>query len=185
MLGECVVFPYDHGKRIVDQGLNGQRSFVDGSAQKADIEAVFHQLGNLLGGAQFGELELDVGVVPAVRAHHIRQDTVDRGLQGTDVEVPQLPGGGPARGRERSFAVREREPGLFEKCVAGIGELDRPPGPIDQVHSQLAFQLLNLLTKRRLRNMEPFGGTAEVSFLRHGHEVAQQPQLRVAHILKI
>ena len=88
-------------------------------------------------------------------------------------------------GGECPFAVRERELGLNEQCVAGIGEFNWAPGPVDQFHSELAFQLLNLLTQRRLGDVESLRGAAEVAFLGHGDEVAKQAHLRIDHISRI
>jgi hypothetical protein len=89
------------------------------------------------------------------------------------MKMTEVTGGRPARGRKGPFAVCERQPGLSQKCSSGIGQFDRAPGPIDEAHPQLAFQLLDLLTERRLGNVEPLGGAAEVSFLGDGHEVAK------------
>jgi len=75
--------------------------------------------------------------------------------------------------------------GLNEQCVAGIGEFNWAPGPVDQFHSELAFQLLNLLTQRRLGDVESLRGAAEVAFLGHGDEVAKQAHLRIDHISRI
>jgi hypothetical protein len=79
------------------------------------------------------------------------------------MKVAEMTGGCPARCGECPFAVRERELGLNEQCVAGIGEFNWAPGPVDQFHSELAFQLLNLLTQRRLGDVESLRGAAEVA----------------------
>ena len=185
MLGECIVLAHDRSERVFNQRLDSQRRFINRPTQESDIEAVFDQLGYLLGGIQFGELEIDVRVVPAMSAHDVRQDAVHGGLQGTNMKMTQMTGGRPACGGEGPFAVRQRQSGLTQKCGAGIGEFDRAPGPIDEVHSQLAFELLNLLTQRWLGDVKALGGAAEVSFLGHGHEVAKQAHLRIGHIHRI
>ena len=126
VLGKRMVFTHDSRERVVNERLHGQRPFIDRPTQEADIEAVVDQLGNLLGGPQFGELEFDVGVVPAMGTHDVGQDTVHGGLQRTDMKMTEVTGGRPARGRKGPFAVRERQPGLSQKCVpASVSSIGR------------------------------------------------------------
>ena len=46
-----------------------------------------------------------------------------------------------------------------------------------QADPELALQLADLLGQRRLRDVQPLGGPAEVKFLGDGAEVAQVAQL--------
>ena len=61
VLGECIVLAHDRSERVFNQRLDSRRRFIDRPAQESDIEAVFDQLGYLLGGVQFGEFELTSG----------------------------------------------------------------------------------------------------------------------------
>ncbi|OBK21306.1 hypothetical protein A5634_00480 [Mycobacterium asiaticum] len=152
-LGQAVLLAYDRGERIVNQGVNRQRRVVDGPAQETDIDAVLAQPHHLLNAAQFGELELDVGILPVMRAHDIGQHSVDGRLHRADVQMTELAGAGAACGGEGSLGVGKRQARLLKERGAGVGQLDRSPGPIDQCGAQLALQLLDLLTQRRLRNV--------------------------------
>lgn len=102
-----------------------------------------------------------------------------------DAQLAELPGGGPARRRERPLGVGERKLCLVEQRSARIGELDRAPRPVDELGAQLTLQLLNLLTQRWLRDVQPLRSAPEMAFLGHRHEVAKQSQLRISHICSI
>lgn len=62
---------------------------------------------------------------------------------------------------------------------AGLGQLHALGGAHKQLHAQLFFQLLNLPGERRLRDMQPRRGAADVQLFRHGDEVFQMPEIHV------
>jgi hypothetical protein len=48
---------------------------------------------------------------------------------------------------------------------------------LEQLYHQFAFQLVDLLAERWLRNVKPIGGTGEVQLLGRGDEVFNQAKL--------
>ena len=64
----------------------------------------------------------------------------------------------------------------LEQRLAGGSELDAARGPVEQRLAQLGLEAADLLRERRLRDVQPLGGAAEVPLLGHGDEVAQVPQ---------
>jgi hypothetical protein len=72
---------------------------------------------------------------------------------------------------------------LSEDC-ARLGSKDLPSdrefnlalGPIKKFRAQLGFQVSDLLTKRRLAQMQSLGGPAKVQCLRHGKEIPEVPK---------
>ncbi len=76
--------------------------------------------------------------------------------------------------------MREDHARLLDEQPSGVGQLDVPFGPVEQRNSQFRFELPNLLAERRLAQMEPLGGPAEVQRVGHGHDVPQMTKLHAA-----
>jgi hypothetical protein len=53
---------------------------------------------------------------------------------------------------------------------------------VQQLDAELGLQLPDLLGQRGLRHVEPLGGTAEVPFLGHRHEVPEMTQIHISLI---
>jgi len=60
--------------------------------------------------------------------------------------------------------------------LASNGEFNLTFGPIKKLRSQLGLQVSDLLTKRRLAQMQTLGGPAKVQCLRHGKEIPEVPK---------
>ena len=88
---------------------------------------------------------------------------------------------GPARGEQSEIgggAVQGRQDlaGAVLQQPARLGELDPTRGPVHQPDADLVLELPQVLRQRRLGDVQPGGGAAEVAFLgEHGErpEVAQ------------
>jgi hypothetical protein len=52
-----------------------------------------------------------------------------------------------------------------------------PAAPVKQGHPELLFKPTDLVAQRRLGDMQPLGGPAEVKLLSDGHEVLNEPQV--------
>jgi hypothetical protein len=61
--------------------------------------------------------------------------------------------------------------GLFKKMTAGSGHLYVPLGPVKKLYPKFFFQILDLLTQGRLRDVELFCGPPEMELLGHCNEV--------------
>jgi hypothetical protein len=64
-------------------------------------------------------------------------------------------------------------PGCPQKCLAGVREPHHVVGAFDEVHSQLGFELPDLLAQRGLGHARPLGGPTKMKFIGHHHEIAQ------------
>jgi len=65
--------------------------------------------------------------------------------------------------------------GALQKYFTRASEPNGPRGPREKRVADDRFQLADLLGERRLRQVEPLGGTSEMEFLRDRHEVAKVP----------
>src|SRR5262245_38364040 len=76
-------------------------------------------------------------------------------------------------------AIREEQDlaGLIEEQSSGVGELHLALRTEEQLHLELLLETQDLLTQRRLGDVESGGGAAEVQFFGHGDEVAQVAEL--------
>jgi hypothetical protein len=173
--GQPVVVRERHHERVVEQCLHGECGVVDRSAQEADVEPVFGELAHLLEGPEIHHLERDVGMAAPVFADDVGQDTRDGRLHRADAHLPELTGRHSPGCGERAFRVYQAELGLGEERASRLGQCDRPARAVDQLCTQLAFELPDLLAQRWLGHVQPLGGPAEVTFLGHGDEVAEQP----------
>ncbi len=49
--------------------------------------------------------------------------------------------------------------------------------PVKQCHAELLFETADLMTQRRLGDVQPLGGPAEVKLLSDGDEILDEPQV--------
>jgi hypothetical protein len=108
-----------------------------------------------------------------------RQDADLRGLGASDRQhtgfAPPRQPGHPGR----PFDVSEDPPRFRQERPAGIGELYLSRGAQQKLHLDLFLQLADLLTERRLRDVEPLGRATEVELIGQRHEIAEVPKLHV------
>src|SRR6266853_4000210 len=71
---------------------------------------------------------------------------------------------------------------LDSEDLPSNGEFNLTFGPIKKLRAQLGFQVSDLLTKRRLAQMQTLGGPAKVQCLGHGQEVTEVPKFHNANL---
>jgi hypothetical protein len=84
-----------------------------------------------------------------------------------------------AQRRDRLPAVldlRERGARVGQQGLAGRGQRDRAPVPVEQPFTELGLQALDLLADRGLSDVEPFGGPGEVRLVDDREEVGELPE---------
>jgi hypothetical protein len=83
----------------------------------------------------------------------------------------------PTRGEYRTLDLRENLPRMLEKQSTTAGQPHPPFGAFEQLNLDLFLQLFDLLTERRLRDVEPLCGSRETQLFSDGNEVPQVTQL--------
>ena len=73
--------------------------------------------------------------------------------------------------------LRQDDARLLHEHAARVGELHLALGAVEQLDPELFFELADLMTERRLAEMQPFGGAAEVQGFCERHDVAKVSQL--------
>jgi hypothetical protein len=76
----------------------------------------------------------------------------------------------------RLVALSEDCTGFVGEHLTSDGELDLALGPVKKLGAQLGFQVSNLLTERRLAQMQTLGGPAKIQCLGHGKEITEVPK---------
>ncbi|HEU4691746.1 MAG TPA: hypothetical protein VFS23_25455 [Vicinamibacterales bacterium] len=76
--------------------------------------------------------------------------------------------------------LRQDHARLLHEHATRLGELDLALGAVEERDPKLFFELLDLMAERRLAEIQPLGGTAEVQCLGQRHDVAKMPQLHLA-----
>ena len=61
---------------------------------------------------------------------------------------------------------------MIQKHLPGRRERDVVAVAVQQEHAEFFFELMNLHAQRGLRDVQAFGGLAEVQFLRGRHKIA-------------
>ena len=72
---------------------------------------------------------------------------------------------------------------MREEHLSRGSQLHPPAGAQEQQRAELAFERLDLLAERRLRDVETLRRAREVQFLREGREVAQVAQIHIQKVL--
>ena len=71
---------------------------------------------------------------------------------------------------------------MEQEARAGFGQAYATCAPLEERDAELGLQVPDLAAQRRLRDVQALGGTADVSFLGHHHEIAN---LIEAHGLRV
>jgi len=103
-------------------------------------------------------------------------------LAGGRVAEPNRPrraGPGETGTLGRPLHRREHESRLIKQRVSGSRERDLTACPHEQRRTEAALQLLDLVAQRRLGDIQPRRGSAEMELLRDGQEVAKQAWLEI------
>ena len=92
-------------------------------------------------------------------------------------EPSRRPGSDRRDHGRRALGRSQRPPCLGQERAARGCQLDVTAVAPEQLDPELALEPAHLLGERRLRHLQPHGGTAEVQLLGHRHERAQMSQL--------
>ena len=79
--------------------------------------------------------------------------------------------------------LRQDDPRLLHEHAARLGELHLALGAVEQLDPELFFELADLMAERRLAEMQPLGGAAEVQGFCQRDDVAKVSQLHCGRSL--
>jgi hypothetical protein len=119
-------------------------------------------------------------VTPGECAQDVDKNLCIRRSGRADGQLADLPLIHAKRQVRRMLGLRQDDARFVDEHPPGIGEFDVALCPVEQRHTQLGFQLSNLLAERRLAEVEAFGCVAEVKGVRYGDDVPQVTELHKA-----
>ena len=160
--------------QLLAQVVLAQQIFVDARlAPESHVHLLGAQRLVLQGGAQFvdgpghaRELGLEFLEQAGDRPPHGRTD--DAHAQTADFAAVDL-----ADGVDGHAHAAQQVGGFAHERLAGHGQLERARGAGEQLHTEFALELHDLLAERRLRYVQPLGRPAETLFFCDGEEVLQ------------
>ena len=151
----------------------------DGKDGKGDVDPPVKERFDLLPGAQGMEVEHHVRVTLQEGLQDLSQDAGLAGRAEPERKVPDLSVAGLASRHHGVVAVLEDAADLLEEGAARLRQRDKMPRSMKESDSELAFEVLNLLGKRRLRDVKFVGSPAEVKFVGDRDEITQVPKLQL------
>jgi hypothetical protein len=165
-----------HDERLADDDFAAEGRIVDGRPDKADIEQPIEKRRELRRHGHGSGFDLDV-LMPAVElADHCRDVRLVRAITHSDAQVRRIGTAYPSRNHGCAIGVRDDVPRFPEKVPTRLRQLDMSFRSIQQARPKLSLELSDLVTQRRLRDMQAGSGVAEVQRLRHGDEISQVSQ---------
>ncbi len=158
---------------LVQQRARDQTGPLHRRACHAQIQFAPHQTFELDSGDHLAQVDFHVGKLLARGTEQTREHDMGRRRGESDDDSAEVAFGDPLDGLGGALGELEDASRIGQEGDAGGGESDRAGGAVDELHAELAFELLDLAAQRRLGHVKAFGGTAEVQFLRDGDEAGQ------------
>ena len=132
--------------------------------------------------AVLDQMHLDAGMPSLVLRQEIDKQALDRLRRGADPEHSCLPGLERARPLAEQLDFGQQAPAAPKQVFALRRELNAATDPIEQRHSQLGFQRVDLPRERRLTQVQAGGRTRKAAGVGDGGEGAQMPEVHAAMI---
>ena len=179
--GEPVIGRHRRDQRLAEDRPHRQARGRRWQYRETEIELARLQQRLLAIARQLQQLQGDPRMLLPKAADQRRQDAVVDGADEADGEPANGALGGAAGMDDRRLGLVEQAAGFVEQHAPGLGELDAALGADQQRRADLALESADLHAERRLREVEPPGGAAEMQFLGDGHEVAKAAQVWRVH----
>src|SRR5829696_2119520 len=179
--GEPMTGRHSRDQRLAEDRAHRQARSRRWQYRETEIELARLQQRLLAIAGQLQQLQGDSGMLLPEAADQRRQDAVVDGADEAEGEPANGARGGAADMDDRRFGLVEQAAAVVEQHATGLGELDAALGADQQRRADLSLEGADLHAERRLREVEPPGGAAEMQFLGDGHEVAKAAQVRRVH----
>lgn len=172
--GERIVGRQCDDKAVVPQPGDDEFGIGDRRSQQRDVDLTGCQRAHLRGHEHLAaEGEVDARQLDRQCARQGGQVTVGGRADTADGEVSDRTGSHPTGKVAGVVDPCEQFTCPVEVGAAGFGELDLARGAMQQLDTELGFELPNRLRERGLGHVQAGGGTSEVGLLGHRHEIAQ------------
>src|ERR1700730_10100860 len=160
------------GQRVLewqrDDGALGSDGFDDEVAvrdreqREANLDLPVGEGFDLFGRVEVAQIQGNIRMPRKKRGKNSSQDSVFRRGPEADGETADLAAGGLLRDPDGVFRVAEHMASFVQEQMAGLGQDDEVTCAVEQLHAEIALEVLNLMGEGRLGNMEPLRGASEM-----------------------
>jgi hypothetical protein len=155
-------------------------------AQEAGVEFAFEKLLHNGGGERLVQLQVHLGVKPAIASQHCRKRSQHRRSNEPHTQEALFAATNAAGLFQILLYVAESPPCPLQKHVSGAGKPYSTRRSDEEGIAKNLFKLANLLREWRLSEMKAESRASEVQLLCHCYEVAKMTKFDVAiHIREI
>ncbi len=144
-----------------------QRQFRELAATHHAVHVLVDQIHLAVAGA---EIELDIGIARLESRQGRYHDQAGQWRRHIHAQAPTRCVGRSRQAGLGIVQVGEQAHDPFVVRGAIGGDVDLACGAVEQLHSQMRFQLLHQLRHTRLARMQRFGGLGEAAGFRHADE---------------
>ena len=159
---------------LVQKRPRHQTGTLQRRASHPQIDLAGHQSFDLHCGDHLAQVELHVRQPVTGPLQQPWQHGVCGGRSEADDDGAEVACGDALDGLGGSLGQLQDAPCVGQERRARRGQRDRARGAVDQLHTELALELLDLPAQRWLRHVQALGGAAEVQLFGDGDE-ARQP----------
>lgn len=165
---------YHYYHRFAIEALGQQRVNIDGVGEtgEAEIDLPAEQRLLLPLRRELGKADLQLGVALVTLADHLTKAGPENGADQPDADLVALSATRLYHPVEATLQHVEQQGAFGQQQMAGRREAHLAGMAIEQRRPQQGFELPDLGAKRRLGDIEPLGGTAEVAVAGHRVKVA-------------
>jgi len=184
--GEGVGFGKDGDEALFEEGVDLDAVGGVAVAEEGDVDGAVKEGGELRGGDEFAEAELDLGVALAEALDGYGQIGEHDGAAKADGEGAFFAATEAANLGEVVADFVEGGAGAGGEERAGGGEADSAGGADEEWVAEELLELFDLLAEGWLGDAELFGGPGEVEGVGYGEEVAKVAEFDLfIHILMV
>jgi len=164
-------FGQDDNKFFFKEQLAIQIDLIERRAQKPNVNFAFTQRLVLKAGKYVSALDFDRGQALAMVEYYLADQSTQSGSD-TDPDYPRFSLLRMPSRFHRVSGLYHKLSRLIKKDRAGLSQRDAPLVTQKESDAQILFQLADLPTQRRLRDVQLLRSLAEIQVLRNGDKVA-------------
>src|ERR1700674_985855 len=142
-------------------GFDDEVAVRDREQREADLDLPVDERFDLFGRVEVAQIQGNIRMPRKKHGKNSSQDSVLRRGPEADGETADLAAGRLLRDPDGVFRVVEHMASFVQEQAAGLGQDDEVTCAVEQLHAEIALEVLNLMGEGRLGNMEPLRGASE------------------------
>ncbi len=147
--------------------------------RKSDLDAPVRQGFNLFGRVEVVKIEGNIRMLREEHGKNPSQHPILRRGPEAHRETADLAAACLLCHGHGAFRLTENVAGLVQEKTAGVRQRDEVTRAVKQLHTEIAFQISNLVGEGRLGNMELFRGATEMQLLGDRDEIPEMAQVHI------